>query len=72
MSEKFQMDVTNDGVEQLIYLLTMLVATVNPKVDRAETYNLLMDMVDAGFGEEEAITYGELIKSTAEHPAQRH
>lgn len=59
--------------ETFIYLLTLLMAQVQPKLDKGQAYPLLLEWLLHGSTDEElAESYGKRIASIGKKPAAQH
>ncbi len=58
-------EASQEDHEELAYLLTRLVAIINPNTDRMTVYELMYEMLGEGMCEETIDTYGAWMRSTS-------
>ena len=64
---KEQLDALDEarGIEDLAYIITVVVAGAAPTIDKGETFELIHEMLMAeSVDDETAATYGALIRAT--------
>lgn len=54
-----------DDHDNLAYCLTLLLETLCPSIDKAETYSLMYEFLDQGIDEKTSRTYGAMVRATA-------
>jgi hypothetical protein len=65
-TRKYQaMDFTEADQEEAAHVLTIFAKAINPTIDEAETFDLMMEMLDHDLTVDRVTLYGAFIRNTA-------